>query len=482
MGKTIYLECNTGISGDMTVAALLDLGASQEKLEAALRTIPAQGFEIKVSRVKKAGIDCMDFDVVLDAAHENHDHDMDYLHGHDHNHGDYHRNHDHDGHNHDHNHEDHHHDHNYCDHHHDHNHDHEHGDHHHNHDQYACEQHAQHSHEIHSQEPHDHEHHHHHHEHRGLNEVNAIIDACQMTDRARNLAKKIFLIVAASEAKAHATTLEKVHFHEVGAIDSIVDVISVAVCMDDLDITDVIVSKLCEGCGTVRCQHGILPIPVPAVANILASYPLQVNFTKRKGEFITPTGAAIAAAVQTKQDLPEKFRVKKIGYGAGKRAYEVPSILRIMWIEEITKKEQDTECIYKLESNIDDSTGELLGYAMEKLFEAGARDVHYHPVFMKKNRPGWQLNVICTKDKVEELETIIYRETTTIGIRRMPIERSYLERELRKVETSFGEIQVKVCMVDGKERIYIEHESIAAICKETGLSYVDVEKQILKEI
>lgn len=458
MSKTLYLECNSGISGDMTVAALLDLGADWDKLQKVLKTVQASGFEVEKSRVKKAGIECMDFDVKLDAHHENHDHDMEYLHGHDHDH--------------DHEHE-HHHDHEH-EHDHEHDHDHEH-EHHHEHEH---EHHHDHEHEHHHTHQHDHGHHHHH-EHRGLPEVNAIIESCDMSQGAKELAKKIFLIIAESEAKAHATTLENVHFHEVGAIDSIVDVISVAVCYDDLDITDVVISDLCEGSGTVRCQHGILPIPVPAVANILASYPLSVSFTKRKGEFITPTGAAIAAALQTKQSLPEKFTVKKIGYGAGKRTYEVPSILRAMLIEETDPQE---EVIYKLESNIDDATGEMLGYAMERLFEAGARDVHYHPVFMKKNRPGWQLNVICTEDKLEELEDIIYHETTTIGIRRFPVERSYVSRKNQTVQTSLGEVKIKVCELRDQSRVYIEHDSVAEICKKTGMSYHDVREKLLCEI
>ena len=288
MSKSIYLECNSGISGDMTVAALLDLGADEKGLREALSTIDAGGFEVKISRVDKAGISCMDFDVILDAEHENHDHDMAYLYGHEHHH------------------------------------DHEHHDHEH------------HDHEHHDHEHHDHEHHdheHHHHEHRNLSDVNRIIDSCKLTDHARELAKRIFAIVAEAESKAHNKPVEEVHFHEVGAIDSIVDVIAAAYCLDNLGISDVIVPKLCEGYGTVRCQHGILPIPVPAVANIVADHGIAIESLPVRGELVTPTGAAIVAAARTTEQLPKTYKISRIGLGAGKREYETPGFVRAMILE-----------------------------------------------------------------------------------------------------------------------------------------------------
>lgn len=421
MGKTLYLECNSGISGDMTVAALLDLGADWDVLKAVLDSIPAHGFSVEKSRVKKAGIDCMDFHVILDREHENHDHDMEYLHGHDH------------GHSHDHAQS------------HDHAHDHGH-DHAHSHD----------------------DGHGHAHTHRGLAEITDILDRTAMTEGARTLAKKIFRILAESEARAHAVPLDQVHFHEVGAIDSIVDIVAVAVCVDNLGIDQVIVSKLCEGCGTVRCQHGILPVPVPAVANILEAYGLPVEFTSVQGELVTPTGAAIVAALMTGSRMPDRFRLVKTGLGAGKRQYERPSILRAMMVEE---NGGERDVVWKLESDIDDCTGETLGYVMERLFAAGARDVHYTPVFMKKNRPAWQLNVICTEADLETMEHIIFLETTTIGIRRMKVERSVLKREIRKAATEFGQVDVKVCRVGEQEKFYPEYESVAAISREKGLPY-----------
>lgn len=291
--NTLYLECQSGISGDMTVAALLDLGADQEVLEKVLSTIPVQGFKTRVSRVKKAGLDVCDFEVELEE--ENHDHDMEYLYGHEHNHE------------HEHNYEiEHNHE---NEHHHEHEHNHEHG----------------HSHENADK--------HNHHEHRGLAEIVAIIEAADMTAHAKALAIRIFEILAKAESKAHGVPMEQVHFHEVGAVDSIIDIISVAVCLDNLQIQECIVPVICEGRGTVRCQHGILPIPVPAVINIVEQNQLHLSIVDVQGEFVTPTGAAIVAAVKTSDALPENFTVERIGMGAGKRAYERPGILRAMLIQ-----------------------------------------------------------------------------------------------------------------------------------------------------
>lgn len=425
MANTLYLECNTGISGDMSVAALLDLGADKDVLMKVLNSIPAKGFEIKISRVKKAGIDCCDFAVLLDKEHENHDHDMEYLYGKAENCG--------------------------------------------------CGHEHVHSHE----ENHEHSHSHiQHHEHRGMKEIREILSACAMTERAKGIALKIFEVLAQAEAKAHGVSPDEVHFHEVGAIDSIVDIVAAAVCLDNLDITKVIVPKLCEGTGSVRCQHGILPVPVPAVANIIETHSLPVQFTDRQGELITPTGAAIVAAMEPSCSLPERFTIQKIGMGAGKRAYERPSILRAMLIEE---KTGDKDTIYKLESNIDDCSGEALGYVMEELLNAGARDVHYIPVYMKKNRPAWMLNVICSKEDIEKLESIIFRETTTIGIRRVEMERTVLKREIKKVQTVYGEALVKVCIAGEQTRYYPEYESVVRICREKGLPYLEVYEKIVEQ-
>ncbi len=329
-----------------------------------------------------------------------------------------------------------------------------------------------------------------------------IITVIKMTDSARGIALKIFQILARAEAKAHNVPVEEVHFHEVGAVDSIVDILSVAVCLDNLGITEVIVPVLCEGMGTVRCQHGILPVPVPAVTHIVQQCGLDLRITPVQGELVTPTGAAIVAAVRTSCKLPETFAIEKTGIGAGKRTYECPGILRAMLIhpEESHKPEkavgipagnesaanetakiqtgvtESADCadyIYKLETNIDDCSGEVLGFVMEKLFEAGARDVHYTPVYMKKNRPAWLLTVICKEEDVPGMEALIFAETTSIGIRRVKMERTILPRRKRKVMIPFGEVEVKICGSEGAEKCYPEYESLAEICRKTGISYAE---------
>lgn len=410
VNRTLYLECYSGISGDMMAAALLDLGADQQALKDALESLPLEGFRIEIGRVKKSGLDACDFAVILDSAHENHDHDMEYLHGHG----------------------------------------------------------TVHSHSHKGS-----------HEHRGMKEILHIIDNGAMTRDAKAIAKRIFGILAQAEAKAHGVPLEEVHFHEVGAVDSIVDIISVAVCLDNLGITECIVPVLYEGCGTIRCQHGILPVPVPAVANIASEHNLDLCITESKGEFVTPTGAAIVAAIRTAKELPETFSLRKIGIGAGKREYDRPGILRAMLIEGQASYGRD--CIWKLETNMDDCTGEALGYVMDRLFEAGARDVSYTPVYMKKNRPAYQLNVICTEENVKQMEQIIFEETTTIGIRRQQMERSVLARSMETVRTCLGDAQVKVCALGSQIRKYPEYQSVVRLCKEHDRSFQEVYQMVLSE-
>lgn len=410
---TLCLDCSTGISGDMTVAALLDLGANQEKLKNVLASLDEQGFEVKISRVLKASLDMMDFDVVL---HEdNHDHDMEYLFGH------------------------------------------KHGSHH---------DHA-----------HEHSHAHGHHGHRSLLDVALLINNTCATDRAKALAIRIFEILAQAEAKAHGTSVAKVHFHEVGAIDSIVDILSVAVCLDDLNVTETVLRNLSEGFGTVRCQHGILPIPVPAVANICSAFGIEMQFCDIEGELITPTGAAILAALNVKTELPASYRILSTGMGAGKRTYSRPSFLRAMLLDEKSQGVEDE--IVKLESNIDDCSPEILGYVMDRLFEAGALDVCYSPIFMKKNRPATMLTVLCKENKRKALERIIFSETTTIGIRRMVMQRSLLSRTFETVQTALGEMTMKVCTYEDDELgdqtfAYPEFESVKKLAQAHGLPLKEV--------
>lgn len=441
MSKVLYIDGKFGVSGDMLCGALLDLGASEEKVRKVLAGIKVQGFKIEISRVKKAGLEACDFNVILDYEHENHDHDMEYLHGHQHTH-----------------------------------------EHHHHHDEHNHE-HEHHHNDEHTHEHHHHEHshaHHHHHEHRGLAEVVEIIESADITSDARYIAKKIFSVLAEAEAKAHGTTVNNVHFHEVGAVDSIVDILTIAICVDDLGVDEIVLKNLTDGSGTIRCQHGIMPVPVPAVANIAANEKLQLNISDVQGELVTPTGAAAVAVLHTTTKLPENYIIEKIGIGAGKRSYSVPSILRVMMLD--TDKQATVDHVVKLETNIDDCTGENLGYVMNKLLVKGAKDAYYIPIYMKKNRPAYLLSVICEEDKATELENIIFKETTTIGIRRSKWERTILERSSMKVKTEYGEADVKVCTLpDGEERYYPEYESVKKLCEATGEDYRKIYQKIISE-
>jgi len=460
--KTLYLECYSGISGDMTVAALLDLGADVNVLMSGLNSLNVDGYEIVIGRKAKNSIEACDFDVVLDESLSSHEHDQpDNNHDHKHDYDDdNHDHHYHDG-DHEHSHLDNGHDH------HDDNHNHHDGDHDHNHDHnHSHDQTSAHSH-LHLG----------HHEHRNLYDINSIIEQSNITSNAKDIAKKIFHIVAVAESKAHGKPIEEVHFHEVGAIDSIVDIVAAAICLDNLNIKEVIVSELYEGTGQITCQHGILPVPVPAVINIVAAHHLSLHITSVKGELVTPTGAAIVAAIKTSDTLPKEFKIHKVGLGAGKRNYENASILRAMLIEDITSSHESpitSDKVWVLEANIDDCSGEALSIAMDLLLQNGAKDVYYTPIYMKKNRPAYMLGVICSKEKLELLEEIIFTHTTTIGIRKHEASRTILNREIQTVSTPFGDALVKVCTYKDKKFFYPECESIKKLCFDSGKDYLTV--------
>ncbi len=500
--RTLYLECYSGISGDMTVAALLDLGADQKVLLAGLKSLNVEGYKVVIGRREKNSIDVCDFDVILDDMEYGFDHDLEnsqeHSHNHDPNHVHQHENNQEQEHSHDHNHN---HDDSYN---HTHTHDHNHT--------HASDDHSHsHGHNGHS---HSHTHDHAnetiyspiqygHHDHRNLTIINDIIDRSSITDNAKAIAKRIFYIVATAESKAHGKPVEEVHFHEVGAIDSIVDIVAVAICLDNLNIMDVAVSELYEGTGFIRCQHGLLPVPVPGVINIVSEHNLTLHITNVKGELVTPTGAAIVAAIRTREALPKDMKILKVGLGGGKRKYEGASgILRAMLIEDIAASMSDSsiaatsaatsmvgtavaatasiqetavsDSIWILEANIDDCTGEALALTMELLFRQGARDVYYTPIFMKKNRPAYLLGALCSKDKIAQMEDIIFINTTTIGIRRHEAFRTMLDRKMETVTTDYGQAQVKVCTYKDRKFFYPEYESIKQLCEISGLDYMTV--------
>ena len=464
--KILYLDCASGISGDMTVGALLDLGASREKLVRALDSLGVSGYHLHFGRTKKCGIDAYDFDVHLEEEEHHHDHE----HSHDE------HNHSHDEHDHEHHHD------------HEHTHDHEHHhDHEHTHDH---EHHHDHEHTHEHEHSHDHAHTHDHmhpHVHRNIHDIFEIIDRLDASDRVKNLARRMFEIVAGAESKAHGIPVSEVHFHEVGAIDSIVDVISAAFCLEDLGIHRVVVSPLSEGHGFARCQHGLMPVPVPATANIAAAQGLELTLRDVEGEMVTPTGAAIAAAFRTEAALPKKYQIEKIGIGAGNKDFAHANILRAMLLTDKTvevetgKDGHDESSMWVMEANLDDCTGEALGYAMEVLLEAGARDVWYTPAYMKKNRPAYVLHVLTTAEKREELEQLVFSCTTTIGVRRYPVERTILPREVKEIQTRYGAAKVKICKRGGVDTCYPEYESVRAICRETGKRFMEVFHGVMED-
>lgn len=488
-GRTLWLDCQAGVAGDMLVAALIDAAEDSEAAERAVRTtlaaLPVEGFSLEVGRVSKAGISCLDFNVVLDEAHENHDHDMAYLHGHEHacegDHGHIHGQeggcgHDHCG-------------------------GHHHGDHHH---------HAGHA--GHAGHAHDHAHAHagdggRHHAHRNLADILAIIEAAPLAPGAAAFARRAFGILAEAEAEAHGLPVEQVHFHEVGAVDSIADIVAAAVLVDLIGIERAIVPVLVEGRGTVRCQHGVMPVPVPATVGVCRAHGLPLAPCEVEGELVTPTGAALVAALNPEFVLPERYVVASVGLGAGKRTYERPSILRAMLIEPLSgptptshrgrsaaagedapaellpssrpaplsSETRPPVTVCKLECDLDDMTPEQMAYAAERLSEAGAREVHWVPIVAKKGRPAYELQVLCEAQEAAAIEAVVFRETSTLGIRRCIMDRTVLPRRLEVRDTAFGPISVKIAMLpDGTERVTPEYEDCATAARAAGVSLATV--------
>jgi len=440
MMKYLYLDGSCGISGDMTVAALLGLGASREKLDAAIAGLGLEGVHVHVENSKSYSIAGLSFAVHV------HDHDADHVHSHE------------EG---------------YVEHHH-----HEHGEH--------CHGASTSSATL------------HHHEHRHLSEVYEILDraanARAVTPRALETAKKIFRIIAEAEAKAHGVPVEEVHFHEVGAVDSIVDILAVAVLADDLGIENCIVTGLNEGSGFVETQHGQLPIPVPAVAHIAEAAGIALHITETKGEMVTPTGAGIVAALRTQETLPAGYKILKSGIGLGKRDFGRANFLRAQIIEDCANdKSGDAtsgttgsavlDCnVFQIEANIDDSTPEELGYTMDKLFEAGARDVHFIPCYMKKNRMGTLLCALADSEHLAAVEKAIFLHTSTVGVRRFPVERTCMARSIFEVETEFGKVRVKKSVLGDIEKIKPEFDDLKACADKAGVPIREIQKAVEKKL
>ncbi|HIJ89039.1 MAG TPA: nickel pincer cofactor biosynthesis protein LarC [Desulfuromonadales bacterium] len=347
--KILYLDCYAGISGDMTVGALLDLGVPLDYLRAELHKLglPSGSFELSTSRTERRHISALKFDVAV------HDH----------------------------------------------------------------------------------------HTHRHFAAIDAMIAGCSLTEPVRNRAGAIFRRLAEAEAKVHGVAVEEVHFHEVGAVDSIIDIVGTAICLEFLGVEAVYASALPLGSGFVETAHGRLPVPAPATAELLRGLP--VHGECGAGERVTPTGAAIVAAVAVGFGAQPPMLLDKLGCGAGGKDFpDCPNILRA-FLGKSTEQETSTDDVIVVEANIDDSTPELLGYAMERLFEEGALDLFFTPIQMKKNRPGVMVSFLCTSQHLERLAGLLLTETSAIGLRYYRASRIILRREIVELQTGFGPVRFK---------------------------------------
>ncbi|MCD8286775.1 MAG: nickel pincer cofactor biosynthesis protein LarC [Clostridia bacterium] len=410
----LYLECYSGISGDMFAAAMISLGANQEKLMKALESLKLDA-QIQIGRTEKCGIQATSF-VVQTEDHMHHD-----------------------------------------------------KEHHESH-----EEHYEGRHEGHYEG----------HEHRNLKDVTDIILASSMTDRAKETALRIFRILAEAEGKVHGSLPEEVHFHEVGAVDSIIDIAAAAVCLDDLGFTEARITPIAAGRGHVKCRHGLMPLPAPAVVEIAKSAGLRLVPTEEDGETVTPTGAAIAAALYSGSTIKGSYKILRSGTGAGSKDFPWANVLRAYDIEEgvkvdVTGGDAAKESgIIMLETNIDDCSSEALGFVAERLMKEGARDVFYVPAFMKKGRPAYLLKVVCETGDREKMEDLIFKHTSTIGIRCVAVDRTALPRRIMFVDTPYGKARVKVVTRKGETFCYPEYEDVAAIALSSGRSFDGVYEEI----
>lgn len=407
--KVLYFDCSSGISGNMTLGALMELCEDPQYLIKELEKLHVDGYHIHTSKTKKNGITGTYVDVHLE-----HDHS-----------------------------------------------------HHHNHE---------HSHEHHHYHGHGHEHAHHSHEHRNLFDVNKIIDDSTIDEAAKDLAKRIFKRVALAESKVHNETLENVHFHEVGAIDSIVDIIGTAILITHLNPDQIYSSVVNDGHGFIKCAHGTIPVPVPATCEIFAASNAIARQIDIDTELVTPTGAAIIAELASSFGVQPMMNVSKIGWGCGSKELKIPNILKVSMGE--IKDQEDTVTV--MESNIDDCSGEILAYTMDQLFAQGALDVFFTPILMKKNRPAYRITIVCKNDDKEQLKDILFKNTTTIGIRYREEKRFVLPRKMIEKETELGIVHFKECRHGDKVYCYPEFEDLKTIALKEDLSIKEVYQKVCK--
>ena len=424
--KVLYLDCGMGAAGDMLTAALLELlpEAEREAFLERLAGLVPEGVSVSAEKTKKCGITGTHMRVLVDGMEEE-DHD----HSHDHHHEEEH---------------DHHHDHGP---HHRHEGDHDHEEEHHHHHEDG---------------------HHHHHAHSGMGDIRRMAEAMDVSGKVREDILAVYGLIAEAESHAHDCPVEEIHFHEVGTKDAVTDVLAVCLLMEMIGPDRVIASPVHVGSGHVRCAHGILPVPAPAAAWILRDVPIYGG--KIKGELCTPTGAALLKHFADEfGDMPV-MKTSAIGYGMGKRDFPVCNAVRAL----LGETEGSRDRILELSCNVDDMTGEEMGYAMEALLEAGARDVSVTPIIMKKSRPGLLLRVICTEETRTVMVEKIFRLTATIGIRELAMDRYVLDRREDILETPYGKVRRKISTGYGVTRAKAEYEDLAAIAAREGISIRDI--------
>lgn len=376
--KIAYLDCQSGISGDMTLAALVDAGVELAAIQAGVASLGLPEVKLSVNEVKRGGFRGLHLSVEHPPEHA----------------------------------------------------------------------------------------------HRHLHHITDMIDGSQLSGRQKDLAKRIFTRLGEAEAKVHGTTIRKVHFHEVGAIDSIADIVGAAIGWDLLGVDRIVCSPLPTGTGTITIAHGTCSVPAPATAELLAGIPLAESHLA--AELTTPTGAAIVATLVDQFSPLPAMKIERIGYGAGTRELEQqPNLLRLFVGEAVAGLASDQ--VWVLETNLDDVTGEVIGFATTKLLEAGALDVYTTAIQMKKNRPGVTLTVLCQPPLLEKMERILFRETGTLGVRRWPASRHKLERKPHQVETEFGTVEGKLGWIAGQEPAFSpEFESCGEIARQRDVPLKDV--------
>lgn len=310
---------------------------------------------------------------------------------------------------------------------------------------------------------------------RGLPEIKDLIAVSELGQDAKARATSMFEALAHAEAQVHAIPVENVHFHEVGAVDAIVDIVGAAICLEYLAPNRVYCSNVELGSGMVKCAHGLMPVPAPATALLLEGYPTTRGHVE--GEATTPTGATILAHAVSHWGSPDVFKASKTGYGVGTKDFSRPNVVRMSMGK--VESELETEPNICIECNIDDMTPEAYEPLSDRLFALGAKDVYYAPIVMKKSRPGTKLSVLTSPDLKDEIIQCILQNSTTIGVREWPVGKSMLPRKLETIMTPLGEVRVKiVTLPDGTSRWKAEHDDVREIAKQRNLSYLSARAEI----